>query len=66
MVFNILGLGLCNEFNSMRVANKHISESESESEWTTVILVQLYWSFLEMYKLLLLTMDYSDIKKDVN
>ncbi len=23
---------LCNEFNSIRVANKHISESESESE----------------------------------
>ncbi len=27
---------LCNEFDSMRVANKYISESESESEsWLT-------------------------------
>ncbi len=37
-------MNLCNEFNSMRVANKYISESESESNKLLLLSLSSYGS----------------------
>ncbi len=41
---------LCNEFNSMRVANKYISESESETESESILEVFLTCDLNRVYR----------------